>query len=339
MSCSRLSAIEQLLSAGQFSGFERYFEALSPNCKLSASKVAFANGIDIGLAQKVLQKLVEDKVLKYSFGLRCPVCGLLLDTKDELSSIEKEQFCYQCDENVEITPDDVEVIYTFDNYPFAMGQQNKEYLELDGSAALPLDSLAQLIASGAIDLNEAFFSPTEQEYQILQAAYGNIFTEKTTTKETGDSLETLTAQLFNLCRHFHVAPIRIHPNQIDCYVHNTLYIPGLSQADCKDSFVIECKNEAQTPSAGYMNKLHSILRYTGKQFGIIVSKCSAPNTFVTLSNTIFLNDKIVIISMDANDLKKIIFQKANLLEFISRKIDEVKLNATKNLVALGLYGA
>lgn len=52
---------------------------------------------------------------------------------------------------------------------------------------------------------------------------------------------------------------------------------------------------------------------------------------------IFLNDKIIIISLDANDIKSIIFQKANLLEYISRKIDEVKLNATKELTALGLY--
>lgn len=122
-------------------------------------------------------------------------------------------------------------------------------------------------------------------------------------------------------------------------MRNTLFVPGLSHSSCKDSFVIECKNEAQAPTAGYMNKLHSILRTTGKQFGIIVSKCPAPRTFVTLSNKVFLNDKIIIISLDTNDLKDIIFQKVNLLECMSRKIDEVKLDATKSLVAFGLYDA
>ena len=318
MSCSRLSVVEHLLDARQFSDFERYFESLSPNCKLSVSKVALASGIDFKLAQKILQKLVEENILKYTYGLRCPICGLMLVIKDELPSIEKEHFCYHCDETVEITPDDVEVVYIFDDYPFVTGQQNKKCLELDESAALPSDSLAQLIASGTLDLNEIFFSPVESDYQKLQSAYNNIFTEKANTKKIGDSLEDLIAQLFSICRHFRVSSsVRIHPNQIDCYVRNTLCIPGLSQIACKDSFVIECKNEAETPSSGYMNKLHSILRNTGKQFGIIVSKCSAPNTFVTLSNTIFLNDKIIIISMDANDLKKIIFQKANLLELIS----------------------
>lgn len=286
MSCSRLSMVEQLLEPEQFSVFEQYFESLSPNCKLSTSKVALANGMDFKLTQRVLQKLADEKILKLNYGLRCPVCGLLLSMQDDLPAIEKEHFCYRCDKTIEITPDDVEVIYTFNDndYPFVAGQQNEKYFELDESAALPFDSLAQLIASGTLDLNAIFFSPTEQEYQELQSAYNNIFSEKANTKETGDSLEDLTTRLFNLCRHFRVSPIRIHPNQIDCYVRNTLYIPGLSRTDCKDSFVIECKNETKIPSSGYMNKLHSILRNTGKGFGIIVSKCSAPHTFVTLSN-------------------------------------------------------
>lgn len=35
----------------------------------------------------------------------------------------------------------------------------------------------------------------------------------------------------------------------------------------------------------------------------------------------------------------LVFKKSNLLECISRKIDAVKLNATKDLIALGLYNA
>lgn len=48
---------------------------------------------------------------------------------------------------------------------------------------------------------------------------------------------------------------------------------------------------------------------------------------------------MLIISLDKEDLKKIIFEKANLLECISRKIDAVKLHATKDLAELGLYDA
>ncbi len=337
MSCSQLSVVKHLLTESQFFALEQYLSSLSPNCKLTASKISLANGIDLELTQKVLQKLVEGGIFKYSFGLRCPFCGLLLGTENELPAIEKEQYCYQCDESVEITPDNVEIIYTFDVYPFGEGQQNKRIIEPEESAAHSFDSLARLIENGILDLNAEFFSPTSQEYHELQAAYNNVFAKKNTTKEKGDSLEALVLQLFSLCRYFRAAPIRLRPNQIDCYVRNKLYIPGLSPASCTDSFVIECKNEKKTPSATYMNKLHSILRSTGKQFGIIVSKCPAPSTFLPLSNKIYLNDKIVIIALDADDLKQIIFNKVNLLECLSEKIDAVKLNATKDLKTLGLY--
>lgn len=337
MLCSRLSVVRPLLSDREFATFEQYLASLSPNSKLTTAKVSLANGIDFGLTQKILQELVKEKIFKYAFGLRCPVCGLLLDETDDVSSIKKEHFCYQCDEMVEITPEDVEVIYIFNDYPFVRGQQIKIYRGEAGSAALTTDTLAQLVASGAIDLNAAFFSPTDQEYYELQTAYNSLFKKQVTIKDVGDCLEGLVIRLFNLCHHFCATPIRLHPNQIDCYVRNTLYIPGISQANCTDGFVIECKNEAKAPSIGYMNKLHSILRTTEKQFGIIVSKCVAPKTFMGLANDIFLHDRIIIISIDADDLKGIIFQKINLLEHISRKMDEVRLNATKDLKSLGLY--
>ena len=91
------------------------------------------------------------------------------------------------------------------------------------------------------------------------------------------------------------------------------------------------------------------MRLAGKIIGVEAS-ASAGRTKTTgvLKNKIFkLLDKysqtpakiagIMIISLDTNDLKKIVFQKVNLLECMSRKIDEVKLDATKNLVELGLY--
>ena len=62
-------------------------------------------------------------------------------------------------------------------------------------------------------------------------------------------------------------------------------------------------------------------------------------SIVSLANQIYLRDDIIIISIDKNDLEEIVFKKSNLLECISRKIDAVKLNATKDLIALGLYNA
>lgn len=340
MLCSQLSTIRPLVNDAQFHTITEYFGALLPSSKITASNFAAQNGISPPLSQKILQELVKSELLKYTFAIRCPECGLLLSTAESITSIEKEQYCYNCDAEIEISSDDVEVIYTFKDYPFAQGQQSDSTPAIDAeSAAPPYDSLSQLLESGLLDLNAAFFSPTEAEYRELQAAYDSIFSAHPTTKAQGDALECLTVRLFNLCKHFRAAGIRLQVNQIDCYVRNTLYIPGISQAGCTDSFVIECKNEKGPLKAEYMNKLHSILHTSGKKFGIFVSRGSAPRTFVSLANQIYLKDDTIIISLDKEDLKKIIFEKANLLECISRKIDAVKLNATKDLAELGLYDA
>ena len=339
MSCSQLSALRTMLNNDQYQTIEAYICSLSPNTKLTASKVAASCGFDIQLVQRILKCLVDEHVFKFSFVIRCPECGLLLSSVDDISDINKVQYCYNCEETFTISSDDVEVIYNFDNYPFVEGQQNKLNIEFDESAALEQDSLTQLLKDSALDLNALFFSPTDEEYSDLQILFNKIFEPQKNTKAVGDKLEDLTIKLFSLCKHFNAMPIRLKPNQIDCYVRNKLYIPGISQVGCIDSFEIECKNETKTPKSSYLNKLHSILQLSGKSFGIIISKCPAPKTFTSLANQVYLKWNIIIISLDKSDLQGIIFDKKNLLECIERKIEEVKLNATKDLRSIGLYNA
>lgn len=338
MSSSQFLTIRPLLSEEQYDTIEKYFKSLSSTCKLTASNFSCSTKIDFPLAQKVLKSLVDAKVLKHFFGIRCPTCGILLQSVESLALIEKQLYCYHCEENVEITTDDVEVFYSFNEYPFALGQQQSDSANAPMQvAALGQDSLAQLLRSNNYDLYAEFFSPTEEEYSNLKNLYADAFQKGMSTKKKGDALEALTMKLFNLCAHFRAKGIRLKPNQIDCYVRNKLFIPGISQANCLDSFIIECKNEAKTPKSTYMNKLHSILRLSGKQFGIIVSRSRAPKTYATLAHQLYLGEKIIMITFDREDLKLIVMGKANLLECMARKIDEVKLDATKSLVELGLY--
>ena len=337
MLSSQLSIIKPLVNTEQYRQIENYFNSLTPTSIITVSSFMAENKLNNQTAQNILKELVKDHLLKFCFGIRCPECGLLLISKEDISSIEKTIYCYHCEDTFDISPEDVDVVYAFENYPFVSGQQTNPIFEPERSAVPQRDTLAGLLASGTLDMCSRFYSPTDSEYQELEHLYGQIFTLQSDATATGNTLEDLTICLFNLCKHFRAMPIRLKPNQIDCYVRNTLFIPGISQAGCIDSFEIECKNEKDTPKAGYMNKLHSIMRLSGKSFGVIVSKCSAPKTFVSLSNQIYLADKMIIISLDKNDLEKIILQRANLLECISRKIDEVKLNATKDLVEIGLF--
>ena len=60
---------------------------------------------------------------------------------------------------------------------------------------------------------------------------------------------------------------------------------------------------------------------------------------VLVARDLYLLEKRIIVSLDAHDLHAIIKERKNLLECIERKREEIKSNATSNLVALGLYDA
>lgn len=338
---SRLSILKQILNENQYSNFINYLSSLSINSKITISQIKNCSLIeDVETIEKALKILVDEEILNYRFAIHCPECGLLLPAKYNIYDIEKEETCYNCNETFEIDADEIEVVYNFKNYPFECGQQNDYKTNVDDMSVAPnIDKLTYYLQNNKIDLNKAFFSPTDDDYELLDRLYKNIFSKQKNTKTTGDTLENLTIKLFSLCKHLKAAPVRLKPNQIDCFVRNTLFIPGVSNTDCKDSFTIECKNESKAPKSGYMNKLHSILELSGGRFGIIVSKHPAPNTFVTLSNKIYLLNGLLIISIDKNDLHKIIYDKQNLLECIERKIAQIKLDSTTDLIENGLFDA
>ena len=82
-----------------------------------------------------------------------------------------------------------------------------------------------------------------------------------------------------------------------------------------------------------------ILIQSNRKNGIIFSKKEAPSTYLSTARELYLQDKILIISIDGNDLDKISNHKYNFLECIARKQAEIILNAKSNLVNQGLYSA
>ena len=338
MLSSQLLKLEKILSHEQIDRIESYITSFSTNTKLTASKFAMDMQFDIAQARKVLDVLVDLGVFRFSFIVRCPSCGLLLEPVEDITDIESQITCYGCDVESDISTDDVEVIYTLKEVPFVEGQQSYQIERSETSVVLNEDSLTAFLELHDYNSNLVFYNPTQSEEDVLIEKYNDIFSKHKTTTAKGKTLEDLVATLFNTCKHFRATTgMRLQPNQIDCYVRNKLFAPGVPGLTGIDSFMIECKNEKRPPTATYFNKLHSVLRVAGKHFGIIVSKASAPSTFVKLANQIFLRDDIVIISIDKDDLENIIVNKNNLLECIGRKVSEVTVNATKDLVELGLY--
>ena len=231
---SHLSALDKILDNNQYKAFIQCLSKYSSQSKLSVSQISFHTNINSNIVSKALNELVNLNILDYSFAIRCPECGLLLSSKKELFEIEKKQTCYNCEKDFEIETKDIELFYCFKEYPFGIGQQKKTTIQTvknsDSSVAQLEDTLSHFLNNNNIDFNKLFFNPTNEEYSKLKKLYDAIFIEQSTTKEKGDTLEELTIMLFSLCKHFNVSSLRINPNQIDCYVRNTLFIPGISNS-------------------------------------------------------------------------------------------------------------
>lgn len=336
MLSSQLLELSKILTESQLCSVKQYIDAFTTNTKISLTRFSIDTELEISLSKKILKLLSDWEIVKANFAIRCPNCGMILEYVDNFVDIDINMDCYSCNNEIEITTEDVEVIYTVKNIPFVRGQRNKKEF-VSTSVVHAEDTLETFLYENNYNINKICYNPTDEEFSILTKKYNSAFDAKTTT-EKGCTLENLVITLFNVCKHFEATgALKPRPNQIDCYIRNKLCNPGVPGLGCVGSFSIECKNENEKPSITYANKMHSILMNTGMKFGIIVSKLEVPKTYTQIVNKIYLNDKIIIISMDKVDLENVILNKKNLLDLIEMKVNEVKLDATKPLAEIGLY--
>ncbi|MBQ3463294.1 MAG: hypothetical protein IJH36_09315 [Clostridia bacterium] len=316
-----------------------YLDRMTQNSIFTLSQFIFDNKLDRDLSKKLLTWLCTNNILKRGYAVRCPNCGHMIELIDDINNTKDTIFCVNCSQDVELTSEDIVIIYMLNSPPFVDGQWVETYfktLEQLQPAVPKEDTLKELLDSG--QANELFYSPSQQEYLELQRLYNDLFVADS-TKEKGDTLEDLVRYLFNLCIHFKANSIKIGNNQIDCYSRNQLCVPGTNIEPSDYDIISECKNENKKPGITYLEKLHSILIQSNRKNGIIFSKKEAPSTYLSTARELYLQDKILIISIDGNDLDKISNHKYNFLECIARKQAEIILNAKSNLVNQGLYSA
>lgn len=344
MYCSRLSVLQKLLNEADIIKIDNYFNSLIGSAKksITVSKAVAATGISAQMVIKALTICKENDILEVAYSIRCPNCGMLLKKVTSLVDIPQEPFeCYNCDDEVEIQPEYIELIYSLvdDDCVFLNGQQNCE--DTSAKSVAPENTMAQIFQAGGV--NEYLFHPTDKQYDDLSNLYLRVM-KAGGKKEKGDSLENLTIKLFNLCDAFNAAGIRTTTNQIDCFVRNKMFLEYGILGTIGARFYIECKNEKTTPSGSYISKLHSIISTTNAssqgesiKFGIIISRYQGPRTFKKLAVKYYLMNKTVIISICAQEIKQLVETKGNLLELIDRKATEIMLDAKTDLVQNGLY--
>ena len=168
MYCSHLSALKGQLNDDQIKNLESYFGSLIGGAKnnITVSKLSKALNLSPQLASIVLTKCKEIGILNVFYTIRCPECGMLIKKVDSIADIPSEKFeCYGCNEEIEVEPGDIEIIYALDDDSvFTEGQQ--EELDLSARAVVPEDSMESIFLAG--NINEYLFIGTAVVEDILK---------------------------------------------------------------------------------------------------------------------------------------------------------------------------
>ena len=185
-------------------------------------------------------------------------------------------------------------------------------------------------------LYEVFYSPSESaynEFKVLRDRLDLDYGKDTTAK--GSVLEKLVLEIFKCIEMAKVTnKVKTHTNQFDCTVISGANTVNLSVlAYMAPYFIIECKNEPNNkPNNTYCNKLLSIMDTNASQLGIIVGRIDATSTCFEISREHYLlhsqsNKQRIIITLSDDDLKLIIDDRVNLLEYLEFKIFQVTSNS------------
>lgn len=184
MCCSRLLMLKDLLDQEQIEKLEKYFSGLIGGAakSITVSKVATALNISSGLASKILTKCKEKGVLSVCYCIRCPMCNTLIKKVNSLAEIPEGTFiCYSCDEEIEIEPGDIEIIYSLnDESVFIKGQRKEIINEISARSVVPENTMEEIFLAG--NVNEYLFHPKEEEYDELLRMYNNIESREGTTQ-------------------------------------------------------------------------------------------------------------------------------------------------------------
>lgn len=158
MYCSHLSALQGMLDDAQIQRLETYFSSLIGGAtkNITVSKTVKALDISPQLASRVLTKCKEIGILKVFYTIRCPECGMLIKKVDSIADIPSKPFeCYGCNEEIEVGPSDIEIIYALeDDCVFIEGQQRE--LDLSARAVVQEDSMETIFLAG--NVNEYLFN-------------------------------------------------------------------------------------------------------------------------------------------------------------------------------------
>lgn len=319
---------------------DKYF-AFLPNKSetvISISNVASRLEIDYSIVSVMFNYIYELGIIDKDYIVMCPECGreiLVSDQKELMDKVRALSYCIKCKKEIVIESGDIAVGYKVIKQPEIDSTdiilETSKLFENECTDFNDEETLKKMFENDKEKPHDFFYKPSEIEYKIFKELFGKLdldYGDSTTAQ--GKVLEGLVADIFNICRGMTATTIIKTPtNQIDCTVRNDYCIPLTVYKELGSIIKIECKNEPKDkPGNTYYRKLHSIIKGSKNNYeqavGIIVSRLEPAKTCKVLTREFFLQDKIIILNISDKDLKRIIFEKSNLLDVLQEKIQTIK---------------
>lgn len=304
---------------------------------ITASVVSSRLEVHYTLAETILQFAEREKILEKHFLIRCPDCEHFLDRVDidELPDIlTGKVFCEECEEEKSIRLEDIYTTYSVVIEPDVSEEELRTVIERKlGQTKLGSEnfSKADSLQFSTVDLYNSFYSPDESAYKRFSELRDRLdldYGKNTTAK--GAALEALALRIFKEIKGIKgTNKIKTQTNQFDCTcISNNMTNYHTVFRYLSPYFIIECKNEKKKPDTNYCNKLLSIMETNEAQLGIIFARQPAAKTCFTLSREHYLEHRRgekqqILITMSDEDLKFIIDDRVNLLDYLNFKIMQI----------------
>lgn len=301
--------------------------------RISIAKVSNELKIEFKMAKEILEDSVELGVLEHRYAIRCPECNHVIEIvsiENLYDKIANTNNCDACEsEDLDITDEDIQILYKKIDNNHNNGDVYKLKKNIKYSNS---DSLKAFFEDEIINPNDIFFNPSEEQKKEMIELFNKIGQKEKNTTALGNQLRNFTEYVLRIVKVFEAANIRTQTNEIDCLVKNKLKlgIPYFLN-ELGSLIIVECKNEKTNPGNTYFHKIQGILKIFGSKCGIIVAINEPTKPSLQIANANYLVDSTVIIAIDYEELKKVVYEKLNFLDLLENKIVMLKTNATTYL--------
>lgn len=303
--------------------------------RISIAKASNELKIEFPIAKSILEDSVSLGILERRYAIKCPNCDHVIEMVSIEELYDKIKSINNCDacenENIIITDEDIQILYKKTDNQINIGDTAKLNLKKNINCS-NTDSLRAFFEDNILNPNDFFYNPTEEQKIEMIELFEKIGQKEKNTTALGNQLRNFTEYVLRIVKVFEAANIRTQTNEIDCLVKNKLKlgIPYFLN-ELGSIIIVECKNEKNNPGNTYFHKIQGILKISRLKCGIVVAINEPTKPSLQIANANYLLDRTVIIAIDYEELKKVVYEDLNFLDLLENKVVMLKTNATTYL--------